>query len=588
MARVDDNDGPVIEKLLDHYTLYAKAAGFSQAQINNVRTSLRLFDRFLGGITDIGKVTVDDFRRFIADIRTRPAWQGLKTEKQRNLSTATINTYARTIKTFFHWLQKESFITENPLESVPLPPIGERMSKAYSEDQMKAVLDAASFNARDKAIFYSFIDSGLRLDELSNLKISDVDLKKSCVKVLGKGKGKKERYIYLGHHALEAIDSYIKESRRESSDNDFLIVKGNGKPLTNSGIRSMLLRLGDKIGFQGRLSPHRLRHTFATLSLNYGATREELQKEMGHSNPETTEGYLHVPDSDIGTAHQRFSPISNLIRSRVVKVLPETKILPVPNLSQEGKVPSTQSCHSTQVEEQIRGLAEQIKNSISLPWVKDTFIPQLQPGRHTLGKNGLPIYITEEGRIKLTFSILNADDADLITQALYSHLETGGSRDILSKILMWCNGIGEYLLSCHTLLTEVRNDMEGTYGFYIPTNQDENAGFIFDYPILVCADAVDQARGFKHFSGYRYSKDGLKLKFGGYIIYGGTPNENLEYLEKIHNNLRIHWAKRKQTGVVARRCQELEEQATVINRQLQKILALKKLPGYCELCVVNQ
>ncbi len=304
MARFQSTDGPVMEKLLEQYELYARASGFSQPQINNVRMCLGLFDRFLGGIRDIGEVTTDDFRRFLADLRTRPSWQGRITEKQRNLSNSTINTYARTVKTFFQWLKNESIIPENTLESVQTPPIGEKVSKAYSEDQMRVVLAEASFNARDRAIFYSFIDSGLRLDELSKLKIGDVDLKNSYAKVLGKGKGKKERYIYLGSHAVNAIDGYIKESGLDASNNDFIFVKSDGKPLTNSGIRSMLIRLGERLGLGIRLSPHRLRHTFATLSLRYGATLEELRKEMGHSNPKTTEGYLHVPDSDIGAAHQ--------------------------------------------------------------------------------------------------------------------------------------------------------------------------------------------------------------------------------------------------------------------------------------------
>ena len=153
MAYLRSTGDPVIEKLLEHYELYARAAGFSQSQINNVRMCLGLFDRFLGGIKDIGEVTKDDFRRFLADLRTRPVWQGLRTEKQRNLSGTTINTYARTIKTFFRWLKNEHFITENNLESVLTPPTGEKVSKAYSEDQMKAVLAGASFNARGKPYF---------------------------------------------------------------------------------------------------------------------------------------------------------------------------------------------------------------------------------------------------------------------------------------------------------------------------------------------------------------------------------------------------------------------------------------------------
>ncbi len=162
MARFQSTTGPVIEKLLERYNLYATAAGFRRSQKNNVRMCLGLFDRFLGGIRDMGEVTTDDFRRFQANLRIRPAWQGLKTEKQRNLSNSTINTYTRTVKTSFQWLKNEDIIAENTLESVQTPPTGEKVSKAYSEDQMRVIMAEASLNVRDKAILYTFIDSGLR------------------------------------------------------------------------------------------------------------------------------------------------------------------------------------------------------------------------------------------------------------------------------------------------------------------------------------------------------------------------------------------------------------------------------------------
>lgn len=584
MAPSLSTGGPVIEKLLEHYELYARAAGFSQSQINNVRMRLRLFDRFLGGIKDIGEVTTDDFRRFLADLRDRPVWQGLRTEKQRNLSGTAINTYARTIKTFFQWLNNEQIIPRNALASVPTPPTGEKVSKAYSEDQMRAVLAGASFNARDKAIFYAFIDSGLRLDELSKLKIGDVDLKNAHAKVIGKGKGKKERYVYLGPYAVEAIDGYIKESRQDAPKDDFLFVKDNGKPLTTSGIRSMLVRLGERLGLGVRLSPHRLRHTFATLSLKYGAKREELQKEMGHSNPKTTEGYLHVPDDDISAAHRRFSPLSNLMRDSVGQGSPETEAkTPLSQIPTEMTLITSQK-RAEKAHEQVRDLAEGLRSGITLPWIKDSFISNLQPGQHFLGRERFPINITKKGKIQLVFSISDRGEMDLLTQALRTHLETGGFADLLSRVSVWGDGIAENLYYCHELLNEVRRDIEETYGVSIPIDVDDKPGFNIDFPITICADAVDKASGFKHFSSYAYGYDELKLRFGGFIIYNGSPNEELKHLEDVHRNLRSQCTTLQQTEAIAKRRVELDREAIAINRQLQKFIAFDNLPGYCELC----
>jgi site-specific recombinase XerD len=188
MGRSLSTAGPVVEKLLECYELYARAAGFSQSHINNMRMRPRLFDRFLGGIKDIQGVTIDDFRRFQIDLRERPVWQDLRTEKPRKLSSSSLHSSAVTIRIFFKWLKDEHFTHDNTLKSALIPPEGEKVSRAYLEDQMRAVLAADWSSARERAIFFAFIDSGIRLDEMSNLKIMNVDLKDGHAKVLGKGK----------------------------------------------------------------------------------------------------------------------------------------------------------------------------------------------------------------------------------------------------------------------------------------------------------------------------------------------------------------------------------------------------------------
>jgi hypothetical protein len=403
--------------------------------------------------------------------------------------------------------------------------------------------------------------------------------------VIGKGKGKKERYIYLGHYALEAIDGYIKESRQDASKDDFLFVKGDGMSLTTSGIRSMLVRLGERLGLGVRLSPHRLRHTFATLSLKYGAKREELQKEMGHSNPKTTEGYLHVPDDDVSAAHKRFSPLSNLMRDSVGQGSPETEAkTPLSQPSVDNKKGTPQRRYSKEAHEQVRGLAEELRSGISLPWITDSFIPELAPGLRSLGKERFPITVTEKGKIQITFSVSGRDQIDLLNQALRTHLETGGFADLLTGISAWGDGVAENLYDCHELLNKVRGDIEKTYGVSIPVKDEGKPGFTIDFPILICADAVDKASGFKHFSSFGYGYDGLVLKFGGGIIYFGCSKEESKRLEEVHSDLRSKCTTLQQTKSIAKRRGELDREAIAINRQLQKFIAFDNLPGYCELC----
>ena len=589
MVSVDNNDDPVIEKLLEHYELYARAAGFSQAQINIVRICLKLFDRFLGEIRDIGEVTAKDFRRFLAELRTRPVWQGLKTEQQRNLSNATINTYARTVKTFFRWLKNESFIAENPLESVQTPPIGERMSKAYSEDQMSEILKVASLNTRDKSILYLFIDSGLRLDELSKLKIGNVDLKNSRAKVLGKGKGKKERYIYLGPHAVEAIGDYIKESRREASNNDFLFVKGDGKPLTNSGIRSMLVRLGERLGFQGRLSPHRLRHTFATISLNYGATREELQKEMGHSNPETTEGYLHVPDSDIGAAHQQFSPLSNLLLGRVAKDLPD-------KLQSKTSKYYEETPHMRKMRELTRILAGRI--SIPSVWDKELLrdIPlDFKPGKYNLSF-GLT-EINKDKHIKVKYHDISSGIAEPhLIKGVFSHISTSGLprfRELIGdkgKIDILRDEASSYSENLLKFLKLILDSFVGT-GTTVLFSNDQTPGLKEHFIITVWIDAIQKAGGHTWIDDMWYKPpevipdtELLQLRCGAYIIGIAATESVLKTYEKLHKDLRGKYAKDPSARDISIQSERMSKLIQDIRQRLLEFSDFECLPGNCELC----
>ena len=312
--------GRVISELLDRYELFARAAGYSFAQIDHMRSCVGLFDRFLHGIKDPAAVTADDFRRFLADLRDRPVWQGLKNEQTRHLSGTSINTYARVIKAFFGWLNSEGVIAENPLAVVPLPRKPKMLPKVYSETDLVAIIATAEANIRDNAVFNLFLDSGIRLAELARLTIGGVDTQGGRVRVLGKGS--KERVAYFEADAAESIERYVRECRRGAAQTDFLFLTDDGHPLTKRGVQSLLLRLGKKAGIKERLAPHKLRHSFATLSVKYGANLEYVRKILGHADIKTTsESYLHAQDADVKAAHSHFSPLSNLRRADIGKPL---------------------------------------------------------------------------------------------------------------------------------------------------------------------------------------------------------------------------------------------------------------------------
>jgi len=570
-------------EMLDRYELYARGVGFSDGQIDLTRLAVSLFARFLETTNDVENVTANDFLRFLADLSIRKARQGSTNESKQTLSGTTVNTYARVIKAFFSWLSKEQIINENPLAQVPAPRKPKTIPKVYREKELLAVFTVI-LSVRDRAIFDLFIDSGIRLKELSMLNIGDIDIEKGSLKATGKGG--KERFVYFSSFVSESIQAYVKEFRHDASNNDALFITIKGSRLTIRGIQTMLYRLGESAGLKERLSPHKLRHSFATLSLKYGGNLEYIKIILGHSNVKTTsEAYLNVLNEDISAAHRHFSPLSNLLSTDRMKepTLPDKErledYLALPGINTR-QLPYKETSH----ERQIRQKARDLINGIILPLTKDCFIVDLSPGKFVLGKEGYAITVNEKGKIRFGLSIADKGELGLFHEALHTHLETAGLANVLPDILSWSEGVAMNLKNCHELLKRVRTAVAKTYHTSIPIEDDGNPGFTMDFPILICADAVEQVSGSTHFKGFRYRDDGCILKFGGFQIYIGTPDEDLKPFEDAHLTLRAVCAKWQLTKAIAKQRQDLNGMAVAISQQLQKFIAFKRLPGHCELC----
>ena len=165
---------------------------------------------------------------------------------------------------------------------------------------------------RNKAIIYLFLDPGFRLAELCGLRINQIDAEEGWAWFMGKGQ--KERRVPLHALAAAAIGDYVKHERPAPRDTDRLFLTADGRPLSARGMQSMLARLGREAGLKERLSPHKLRHTFATDALKYGGNLEYVRIILGHSNIKTTsDSYINADFRDIKDAHEKFSPLANLL-----------------------------------------------------------------------------------------------------------------------------------------------------------------------------------------------------------------------------------------------------------------------------------
>ncbi|MFC2010892.1 DUF3435 domain-containing protein [Chloroflexota bacterium] len=442
-----------------------------------------------------------------------------------------------------------------------------------------------TYHIRNRAIYDLFIDSGIRLEELSKLDIGDVNTKKGSAKV--KGKGGKERFVYFTPPVSESLDAYLKEFRQGALKNDAFFVTAKGSRLTTSAIQSMLCRLGEKAGLEERLAPHKLRHSFATLSLKYGGNLEYIKKILGHSDIKTTsEAYLNMLDEDVSAAHRQFSPLSSISKEAGKGRVSSSDGIPLSQPAAQGMHVGQPPYQETSHERKMRQLAGDLISTLVLPSTKDSFIVELLPGRFLLGKDRFLVTVPENGKMKFGISNAIEGETGLFQQALRTHLETAGFSNVWADILSWSEGVADNLRNCHDLVKRVCTNIENLYHTSIPIEDNDTPGFLMDFPILICASAVEQARGSAYFMGFRYSYEDSRLKYGGFQIYIGLPNEDLELVKDTHISLRETCANWKQSKDIAKQRQHLNDKAMAIVQQLQEFIAFKYLPGRCKFCPI--
>jgi site-specific recombinase XerD len=322
-----------LDEAIERYEINARAKGYSFRTIAHVKRCVGFFAGYLGEVPDISVVSGDNLRQYLSSLRGKMVSRSLTHEKERTLSQTSINTYARAIKSFWAWLKEEGFIKQNFLSLIKTPKKSKTVSTVYTEVEIKTVLKAVAALSLEKAIVELFLDSGIRLEELSTLKVSDVDLINNRIKVLGKGG--RERFAYFSQITKESLDSYLKKVRPQPQAEDYFFLTKNGHRLTSKRIQDILENIGEKAGLSTRLSAHRLRRTYATLALKYGSNLEYVRITLGHSDVKTTsQAYVSIVDDDIAAAYKKFSPIVNLMQAEL-KGSPQSELANIVNLPVE-------------------------------------------------------------------------------------------------------------------------------------------------------------------------------------------------------------------------------------------------------------
>jgi len=270
---------------------------------NTVSAYKRDMKRFVSYFSDkkVSEVTASDVRSFLLSMR------------EEGLAASTVARALSSVKSFFSYLFTENQISENPTEIIESPRPWRKLPNVMSMEEVDALIAAPDTKSpaglRDLAMLELLYATGLRVSELVSVKMSTVDLKVGYLRSLGKGS--KERVVPLGDAARIAVENYLLNGRpsllkKRSSGDMFLTRRGVG--MTRQGFWKILKQYTVKAGVKGAVSPHTLRHAFATHLLERGADLRSVQQMLGHSDISTTQIYTHILQERMREVHDRYHP----------------------------------------------------------------------------------------------------------------------------------------------------------------------------------------------------------------------------------------------------------------------------------------
>lgn len=241
-------------------------------------------------INDLKKVDYDTIRNYLSYLH------GKKYEAK------SISRMISSLRSFFKYLKANNIISNNPMLLISNPKVEKKLPKYLTINEVEKILNTPdmsdSVGIRDAFILELLYVSGIRVSELVNIKLSDVEISEKKIKILGKGS--KERYVLYGSRCEELLNKYMcVRNRFLKYPNEYLILSKTGRKLNTREVRNIINRIKTKAGVDISISPHTFRHTFATHMLNEGADLRAVQELLGHENLSTTTIYTHLTNEKL-------------------------------------------------------------------------------------------------------------------------------------------------------------------------------------------------------------------------------------------------------------------------------------------------
>jgi len=281
----------IVEKGLSKNTIEAYSHGLSRF-LNHLR------EKGVQEIRDVGKF---DVRGFLLAL------------KKENLSAKTIVRNLVAIRTFFRFLVQEGILETNPVEDLESPKVAKTLPEILTLKEIEQLLEQPNLQTplgmRDRAMLEILYATGMRVSELTHLPTHQVNLEGGYVLLYGKGS--KERIVPLGSEAIKWVTLYLKESRgilAKGKESPFLFINRSGKGMSRQGLWKNLKNYARRASLRKRITPHLLRHSFASHLLERGADLRSVQMMLGHADISSTQIYTHVTGERLKKIHQRYHP----------------------------------------------------------------------------------------------------------------------------------------------------------------------------------------------------------------------------------------------------------------------------------------
>lgn len=222
---------------------------------------------------------------------------------------STISRKISSLKSFYKYLNKKKIINNNPVEFILYPKKERKLPNYIEYNELESLLKSSlegSYKLRSTLIIELLYATGIRVSELVNIKVSDIDFNSNSIKVFGKGS--KERIVYFGEYASSAINNYIKSEEYKKYNSVWLFPSTKGTHLTTRSIELTIDKIMKNVEIKSKVSPHTLRHTFATHMLNSGCDIKVVQELLGHENLTTTEVYTHITNEELRNTYLKCHP----------------------------------------------------------------------------------------------------------------------------------------------------------------------------------------------------------------------------------------------------------------------------------------